>query len=78
MPMPDQGQPAAIEQESLQYPEDHSHTSLTPDGVTVTVLAYADGSSLETIALKACTVAPILLLQKPSRTSKSKDHVNHL
>ena len=40
--------------------------------------AYTDGSSLESVALKACTVAPILLLQKPSRTSKSKDHVNHL
>ena len=40
--------------------------------------AYADGSSLESVAMKACTVAPILLLQKPSRTSKSEDHVNHL
>ena len=39
---------------------------------------YADGSSLESMSMKACTVAPILLLQKPSRTSKSKDHVNHL
>ena len=28
--------------------------------------AYADGSSLESVAMKACTVAPILLLQKPS------------
>ena len=26
--------------------------------------AYVDGSGLESIALKACTVAPILLLQK--------------
>ncbi len=40
--------------------------------------AYADTSSLESIALTACSVAPILLLQKPSRTSKSKDHVMHL
>ena len=40
--------------------------------------AYADGSSLEGVAMKACMVAPILLLQKSSRTSKSKDHVNHL
>ena len=40
--------------------------------------AYADGSCLESIAMKACTVAPISLLQKPSRTSKSKDHINHL
>ena len=40
--------------------------------------AYADSSSLECIAMKATTVFPILLLQKPSRTSKSKDHVKHL
>ena len=33
--------------------------------------AYADGSSLESVEMKACTVAPILLLQKTSRTSKS-------
>lgn len=36
--------------------------------------AYADGSALEAIALKACTVLSILLLQKPFRTSKQKDH----
>ena len=40
--------------------------------------AYADGSSLESVALMACSVAPILLLQKPGRTSKSKDHMIHL
>ena len=32
-------------------------------------------SSLKTIALKAIQVAPALLLQKPSKTSKSKDHL---
>ena len=37
--------------------------------------AYEDGSGLKGIAMKACTVAPNLLLQKPYRTSKSKDHV---
>ena len=36
--------------------------------------AYADGSALEAIALKACTVMSILLLQKPFRSSKRKDH----
>ena len=36
--------------------------------------AYAEGSSLEAIALKATTVMSILLLQKPFRTSKPKDH----
>ena len=40
--------------------------------------AYAHSSSLECIAMKATTVILILLLQKPSRTSKSKDHVIHL
>ena len=40
--------------------------------------ANADTSSLECIALKATTVMQILLLQKPSRTSKTKDHVMHL
>ena len=34
--------------------------------------AYADGSSLETIALKACTVAPILLLQNRSRAEPAR------
>ena len=36
--------------------------------------AYAEGSTLESIALKACTVLPVLLLQKPFRSSKQKDH----
>ena len=37
-------------------------------------LAYGDCSSLEAIALKACTVMPILLLQKPFSSSKQKEH----
>ena len=36
--------------------------------------AYAEGSALESIALKAALTMCTLLLQKPSRTSKSKDH----
>ena len=40
--------------------------------------AYADCCSLESVALKACSVLVALALQKPSRTSKSKDHVAHL
>ena len=35
-------------------------------------------SSLESIAMKAITVLQILPLQKPSRSSKSRDHVTHL
>ena len=37
--------------------------------------AYAEGSALEVIALKAITVMSLLLLQKPHRTSKSRDHM---
>ena len=36
--------------------------------------AYAEGSALEAIALKACTVMSILLLQRPFSSSKQKDH----
>ena len=46
--------------------------------ITRLLLAFAEGSALECIALKASFVMQILLLQKPSRKSKSKDHVNHL
>ena len=37
--------------------------------------AYADGSALESVAMKACLVMPQLLLQKPFRSSKDKDHI---
>ena len=40
--------------------------------------AYADQSSLECIAIKASFVCQILLLQKPSKNSKTKDHCSHL
>ena len=40
--------------------------------------AVGEGSSLESIALKAVFVACVLLLQKPSRTSKPKDNSTHL
>ena len=36
--------------------------------------AFATASSMESIALRAATVMPILLLQKPHRTSKAKEH----
>ena len=41
-------------------------------------LAFGSSSILEAVALKAATVFPILLLQKPSRASKTKDHINCL
>ena len=37
--------------------------------------AYAVGSALESVALKAAMTMCALLLQKPSRSSKAKDHV---
>ena len=40
--------------------------------------AYAENSSLESIAVKACFFMQALLLQKPSKTSKPKDHVTCL
>ena len=40
--------------------------------------AYADNSSLKSIALKAATIMPTLLLQKPHPKSKVKDHIRHL
>ena len=36
--------------------------------------AYAEGSALESIALTAAMLLPILLLQKPHAQSKAKDH----
>ena len=37
--------------------------------------AFASASTLESVALKAATVLPILLLQKPHRASKTKEHI---
>ena len=37
---------------------------------------YADASALKAVALKAVMILPALILQKPFRTSKSKDHVS--
>ena len=39
---------------------------------------YAEGSALESVALKAAMVMPSLVLQKPHAKSKMKDHVTHL
>ena len=38
--------------------------------------SYADASAREKIALKATMVLPALLLQKPFKTSKVKDHIS--
>ena len=40
--------------------------------------AFGSASTLESVALKAALVLPILLLQKPSRASKTKHHITHL
>ena len=37
--------------------------------------AFATGSALESVAMEAAMTMPILLLQKPHRTSKMKDHI---
>ena len=36
---------------------------------------YTDASAREKVALKAAKVLPALVLQKPSKISKSKDHI---
>lgn len=41
-------------------------------------LAYGTASALELMALKAGIVFPILLLQKPSKKSKTKEHIQCL
>ena len=38
--------------------------------------AFADGSSLECVSMKAITLIQILLLQKPSKRSKTKEHIS--
>ena len=40
--------------------------------------AYADNSTLHSIALTACCVFQVLLLQKPHARSKSRDHTHCL
>ena len=37
--------------------------------------AFADGSSLECVCMKAITLLQSLILQKPSKKSKTKDHI---
>ena len=39
---------------------------------------YGSASALELVALKAAILLPILLLQKPNRTSKTKQHITLL
>ena len=40
--------------------------------------AYAEGSALECVAMKAAMTMPALLLRKPSSKSKAKEHTFHL
>ena len=40
--------------------------------------AYAEGSALECVAMKAAMTMPALLLQKPSSSSKAREHALHL
>ena len=40
--------------------------------------AYSDGTPMEQVALKAALLMPLLLLQKPHPTSKTKDHARCL
>ncbi len=40
--------------------------------------AFADGSSLECVCMKVVVILQVLVLQKPSRTSKTREHINYL
>ena len=40
--------------------------------------SFAQASALEAVVLKAVTVMQILILQKPSKSSKVKDHIKCL
>ena len=40
--------------------------------------AFADGSSLECVSMKAVIILQALVLQKLSCTSKTRDHIRHL
>ena len=46
--------------------------------VTNSISMFNNGSKMESVALTITTIMFPLLLQKPSRTSKSKDHTKHL
>jgi len=46
--------------------------------ITRLINAWTDNSPLKEIALKAVMVMPALLLQKPSKNSKAKDHTSAL
>ena len=43
--------------------------------MTMLYRAYVEGSALETVALKATIILPILLVQKPNYSSKSREHI---
>lgn len=51
---------------------------LVPSEINHLLQAFADGSALESIALKASFMLQILLLQKPSQKSTSRDRVAFL
>ena len=40
--------------------------------------AFADSSALESVALKAAMVMPVLLIQKPHQRSRPREHAKHL
>ena len=45
-----------------------------PKSISELYQSFASASALESIALKAATILPTLLLQKPQRASKAKEH----
>ena len=61
----------------FQVPSGNSGKALVTE-IARLYQAYANDSSLESIAIKASFVCQALLLQTPSSRSKAKDHCQHL
>ncbi len=59
----------------FKIPQGNAGKSLTTE-LSRLFNAFATGSALEPIALKAATVLPHLILKKPFRNSKIQDHIN--
>lgn len=60
-------------QNLFRVPQGHADKALVSELARL-FSAFVSGSALESVALKAATILPPLLLQKPLRNSKAKDH----
>lgn len=61
----------------LKTPQNNAGKSFTNE-LSHVFDAFPTSSALETVTLKAATVLPKLLLQRPFHNSKTKDHIKCL